>query len=59
MNLNLEQKKIITKNWFENLRNSICNEFEKIEHFKSKKKIFFKKKNGKQKEILKAEVLLH
>jgi len=44
MNLNLQEKKIIAKNWFETLRNSICREFESIEYLKSKKKIFFKKK---------------
>ena len=43
MNSNLEEKKIIVKNWFESLRNSICGEFERIEYLKSKKKIFFKK----------------
>jgi hypothetical protein len=41
MNLNLQEKKIIAKNWFETLRNSICREFESIEYLKSKKKIFF------------------
>ena len=44
MDLNLQEKKIIAKNWFETLRNSICREFESIEYLKSKKKIFFKKK---------------
>ncbi|NDF57532.1 MAG: coproporphyrinogen III oxidase, partial [Proteobacteria bacterium] len=44
MNSNLEEKKIIAENWFESLRNSICSEFEKIEHIMSKKKILFKKK---------------
>ena len=39
MNSNLEEKKIIAKNWFESLRNSICSEFEKIEYLKSKKKV--------------------
>ena len=43
MNSNLEEKKIIAKNWFESLRNSICGEFERIEYLKSKKKILFKK----------------
>ena len=43
MNSNLEEKKIIARNWFESLRNSICGEFERIEYLKSKKKIVFKK----------------
>jgi len=43
MNSNLEEKKIIARNWFESLRNSICGEFERIEYLKSKKKILFKK----------------
>jgi coproporphyrinogen III oxidase len=55
MNSNLEKKKIIAKNWFKNLRNSICDEFEKIEYLKSKKRIFFKKKNGLLVEVLKVE----
>jgi coproporphyrinogen III oxidase len=44
MNSHLEEKKIIVKSWFKNLRNSICNEFERIEYLNSKKKILFKKK---------------
>jgi len=36
--MNSEEKKNITKNWFENLRNSICKEYENIEYKKSKKK---------------------
>jgi len=44
MNSHLKEKKIIVKNWFKNLSNSICNEFERIEYLKSKKKILFKKK---------------
>ena len=59
MNLNLQEKKIIAKNWFETLRNSICREFESIEYLKSKKKIFFKKKGGLLAEVLKAEEPLH
>ena len=59
MNSNLEDKKIITKNWFKSLRNSICNEFERIEYIMSKKKILFKKKNGMLVEVLKAEERLH
>ncbi len=59
MNLNLQEKKIIAKNWFETLRNSICREFESIEYLKSKKKIFFKKKSGLLAEVLKAEEPLH
>jgi len=47
MNTNSEERKIITKNWFENLRNSICKEFEDIEYKKSKKKTLFKKINWK------------
>ena len=47
MNTNSEEKKIIAKNWFENLRNSICKEFEDIEYKKSKKKTLFKKINWK------------
>ncbi len=43
INSNLQEKKIIAKNWFETLRNSICREFERIEYLKSKKKILFKK----------------
>ena len=35
MNLNLEEKKIIAKNWFKDLRNSICKEYEDIEYKKS------------------------
>ena len=58
MNSNLEEKKIIAENWFESLRNSICSEFEKIEHIMSKKKILFKK-NGMLAEVLKAEEHLH
>ncbi len=59
MNLNLQEKKIIAKNWFETLRNSICREFESIEYLKSKKKIFLKKKSGLLAEVLKAEEPLH
>ena len=59
MNLNLQEKKIIAKNWFETLRNSICREFESIEYLKSKKKIYFKKKSGLLAEALKAEEPLH
>ncbi|NCW70587.1 MAG: coproporphyrinogen III oxidase [Proteobacteria bacterium] len=47
MNLNFEEKKIAAENWFKNLRNSICAEFEKIEYLKSKKKKIFKKNNWK------------
>jgi coproporphyrinogen III oxidase len=47
MNTNSEERKIIAKNWFENLRNSICKEFEDIEYKKSKKKTLFKKINWK------------
>ena len=39
-------KKKITKTWFKNLRNEICNEFLNLEKKKSKKKIKFIKKNG-------------
>jgi len=45
--MNSEEKKIITKNWFENLRNSICKEYEDIEYKKSKKKTLFQKTNWK------------
>ena len=47
MNLNFEEKKIAAENWFKNLRNSICAEFEKIEYIKSSKKKLFKKNNWK------------
>jgi len=47
INLNFEEKKIAAENWFKNLRNSICAEFEKIEYLKSKKKKIFKKNNWK------------
>ena len=59
MNSNLEKKKIIAKNWFESLRNSICSEFEKIEYLKSKKKPYLKKPSGMLVEVLKAEEHLH
>ena len=45
--MNSEEKKNITKNWFENLRNSICKEYENIEYKKSKKKTLFQKTNWK------------
>ncbi len=45
--MNSEEKKIIAKNWFENLRNSICKEYEDIEYKKSKKKTLFQKTNWK------------
>jgi coproporphyrinogen III oxidase len=45
--MNSEEKKIITKNWFENLRNSICKEYEDIEYKKSKRKTLFQKTNWK------------
>jgi coproporphyrinogen III oxidase len=45
--MNSEEKKIVTKNWFENLRNSICKEYEDIEYKKSKKKTLFQKTNWK------------
>ena len=47
MNIDSEERKIIVKNWFENLRNSICKEFEDIEYKKSKKKTLFQKTNWK------------
>ena len=47
MNIDSEERKIIVKNWFENLRNSICKEFENIEYKKSKKKTLFQKTNWK------------
>ena len=59
MNSSLEEKKIVVENWFESLRNSICNKFERIEYLKSKKKIFFKKKSGLLAEVQKAEEPLH
>lgn len=59
INLNFEEKKIAAENWFKNLRNSICAEFEKIEYLKSKKKKFLKKITGKLEEIQKAVVLSH
>lgn len=38
--MNIEQKQILASNWFENLRNQICQEFEKIElEFSSKKNL--------------------
>ncbi len=59
INLNFEEKKIAAENWFKNLRNSICAEFEKIEYLKSKKKNFLKKIAGKLEEIQKAVALSH
>ena len=55
MNIDSEERKIIVKNWFENLRNSICKEFEDIEYKKSKKKLYFKKQIGKLVDPLKEE----
>jgi coproporphyrinogen III oxidase len=59
MNSHLKEKKIIVKNWFKNLRNSICNEFERIEYLKSKKKSYLKKKGGMLVEALMVEEHLH
>ena len=59
MNSSLEEKKIVVENWFESLRNSICNKFERIEYLKSKKKIFFKKKKWIAGGSSKAEEPLH
>ena len=47
MNLNLEEKKIIAKNWFKDLRNSICKEYEDIEYKKSKRKTLFQRTKWK------------
>ena len=38
MKINLDIKKKIASDWFEQLQNEICNEFEKLEMKKSKRK---------------------
>ena len=40
MNISLKEKKIIARNWFKDLRDFICKEYEDIEYKKSKKKKF-------------------
>jgi len=47
MNISLKEKKIIVRNWFKDLRDFICKEYEDIEYKKSKKKNLFKRTKWK------------
>lgn len=43
----IDKKKKLVENWFKNLRDLICKEYEQIEYLKSNKKIYFRKKKWK------------
>ena len=51
--MNLIDKKMISENWFHELKDQFINHFEEIENSNSKKKIKFKKKEWKRKPNLK------
>mgnify|MGYP005694073121 CR=1 FL=1 len=51
--MNLINKKMISENWFHELKDQFINHFEEIENSNSEKKIKFKKKEWKRKPNLK------